>query len=296
MKVSLILLLVQIIVVFAAAPRPTVIWHGMGDSCCNAGSMGKVKSTIEQALPGVYVHSVMVGDNPLDDTVKGFLDNANRQVQEQCQRLKADPKLKDGFNAVGFSQGGELLRAYIQRCNDPPVYNLVTMGAQHQGVLDIPGCVGYNETLCEMMTKLLAKGAYAPIIRDNLIQAQYFKDPYNISVYLEANPFLPDINNERATKNPVYAQRLSTLNHLALFRFTQDITVVPRDSAWFSFYNGSVLLPLRDQDIYKQDWIGLKALDVQNRLSFHDAPGGHMHFTLDFLRQQVITPFLNNTY
>jgi palmitoyl-protein thioesterase len=80
------------------------------------------------------------------------------------------------------------------------------MGAQHQGVLDIPGCVGYNETLCEMMTKLLAVGAYAPIIRDSLIQAQYFKDPYNITAYLEFNPFLPDINNERAVKNASYVQ------------------------------------------------------------------------------------------
>lgn len=80
----------------------------MGDNCCNPGSMGAVKSTIEKALPGVYVHSIMIGKSPDDDTIHGFLDNANRQIGEVCAQLKADPKLAGGFNAVGFSQGGQV--------------------------------------------------------------------------------------------------------------------------------------------------------------------------------------------
>ena len=43
-----------------AAIRPTVLWHGMGDSCCLPFSMGAVKKEIEKALPGVYVTSIMV--------------------------------------------------------------------------------------------------------------------------------------------------------------------------------------------------------------------------------------------
>ena len=31
---------------------PVVIWHGMGDSCCNNRSIGAVRNLIEQALPG----------------------------------------------------------------------------------------------------------------------------------------------------------------------------------------------------------------------------------------------------
>lgn len=48
-------------------------------------------------------------------------------------QLKADPALANGFNAVGFSQGGQFLRAYVERYNDPPVHNLVTFGGQHMG-------------------------------------------------------------------------------------------------------------------------------------------------------------------
>jgi len=40
----------------------------------------------------------------------------NDQVAEACETLAADPQLADGFNAVGFSQGGQFLRALVQRC------------------------------------------------------------------------------------------------------------------------------------------------------------------------------------
>jgi hypothetical protein len=49
-------------------------------------------------------------------------------------QLASDPNLKDGFNAVGFSQGGQFLRAYVERCNNPPVHNLITFGGQHMGM------------------------------------------------------------------------------------------------------------------------------------------------------------------
>ena len=39
----------------AASPISVVLWHGMGDSCCLPMSMGWVKKTVEQRVPGVYV-------------------------------------------------------------------------------------------------------------------------------------------------------------------------------------------------------------------------------------------------
>ena len=39
--------------------------------------------------------------------------------------------------------------------------------------------------------------------------------------------------------------------------------VVPRDSAWFSWYgeDGETVLDMKETALYKEDWIGLKALD-----------------------------------
>jgi hypothetical protein len=51
-------------------------------------------------------------------------------------------ELQGGYVAVGFSQGGQFMRAVAQRCQHmgPKMQVLVTMGGQHQGVMDLPGC------------------------------------------------------------------------------------------------------------------------------------------------------------
>ena len=61
---------------------------------------------------------------------------------------------KDGYHAVGFSQGGQFLRAVAQRCPDPPMKNLVTMGGQHQGVYGIPNCPGEEHLSCDVIRKV----------------------------------------------------------------------------------------------------------------------------------------------
>ena len=47
--------------------RPTVLWHGMGDTCCYSFSMGRIQKMIEEALPGIYVYSIEVGDTIEED-------------------------------------------------------------------------------------------------------------------------------------------------------------------------------------------------------------------------------------
>lgn len=69
--------------------------------------------------------------------------------------------------------------------------------------------------------------------------------------YLRYNTFLADINNERADKNPLYRNNLASLERLVLLRFVQDFTVVPRDSAWFAFYDGKKLHAMRDTALYQ---------------------------------------------
>ena len=51
-------------------------------------------------------------------------------------------------------------RAVAQRCPDPPMVNLVTLGAQHQGVYGFPQCPGDNVKLCNYVRFLLSYGAY----------------------------------------------------------------------------------------------------------------------------------------
>lgn len=75
---------------------------------------------------------------------------------------------------MGFSQGGQFLRAYVQRCNDPPVHNLITVGSQHNGVADIPGC-SEPSVSCKLMRTIAQGGVYNGYVQGRIVQAQYYK-------------------------------------------------------------------------------------------------------------------------
>lgn len=103
----------------------------------------------------------------------------------------------------------------VERCGHklPRVHSLITLGGQHQGVANTPGCTTEHMSVCSAMQVrtvgaphacagccepvsaplelpltrmplppavcwaqlLLARGAYAPWVRENIVQAQYFK-------------------------------------------------------------------------------------------------------------------------
>lgn len=92
-----------------STPTPVVMWHGMGDSCCFTFSLGKVKKMLEQEIPGVYVRSLKIGNNMVEDYESGYLVHPNRQIINACNQIKNDQSLQNGFHAVGFSQGAQFL-------------------------------------------------------------------------------------------------------------------------------------------------------------------------------------------
>lgn len=50
-------------------------------------------------------------------------------MDEFAKTVQSDPKLAGGFNVVGLSQGGLVVRGYIQQYNNPPVYDWGAAGA-----------------------------------------------------------------------------------------------------------------------------------------------------------------------
>ena len=53
--------------------------------------------------------------------------------------------------------------------NSPKVFNLVSMGGQHQGVFGLPDCPP-NVTACEDARRLLDLGAYLPFVQDKSVR------------------------------------------------------------------------------------------------------------------------------
>jgi len=280
----------------SAAYRPTVLWHGMGDTCCLPFSMGHIKKLIEETLPGIFVYSIEVGPNMEADEYNGYFMPINTQIEYVHEKLKNMSELAGGFNAMGFSQGGQFLRAYVERYNDPPVYNLISVGGQHQGVFGMPQCMGNRTDFCEIMRKLLNIGAYEPEVQSRLVQAEYWQDPLNREEYLEKCIFLPDINNAKVV-NETYKQNFIALNHLTLVKFEFDTMVQPRESEWFGFYaegQDKEVINVQNTTLYLEDTIGLKTLMDNNKVDFIPCPGNHLQFT-DAWFVQYLVPYINNT-
>merc|ERR1711962_81546 len=281
----------------SSTPTPVVLWHGMGDSCCNPASMGSIKRMLEDELPGVYVHSLKIGDNILSDTESGFFKDTNAQVELVCKTVREDPQLQEGFNAIGFSQGGQFLRAVAQRCPNPPMRNLITVGAQHRGVFGFPKCPGEIDMFCDIVRDLLNFGVYTDLVQNFLVQAQYWHDPLHEDTYLDKSRFIADINNERTDKNATYKENLVKLENLVMIKHSQDSMVEPKESEHFEFYTpgqAKTIQPLRDSALYTEDWLGLRALDETGRLHMHTVEGDHLHFSRQWFIDEIVNVYLNN--
>ncbi|XP_005098447.1 palmitoyl-protein thioesterase 1 [Aplysia californica] len=275
----------------SASPTPVVIWHGMGDSCCNPLSMGSIKRMIEEKVGGgIYVRSLEIGSNIIEDTENGFLLNVNKQIDMVCSKLQKDPKLQQGYNAMGFSQGGQFLRAIAQKCPNPPMLNLVSFGGQHQGVYGFPRCPGENQTMCDYVRKLLNLGAYISWIQDNLVQAEYWHDPLNEAEYRAKSVFLADINQEKAF-NATYKANLMKLKNLVLVKFSEDTMVDPKESEWFGFYvegQAKAVYNMTQSKLYQQDLLGLKELNESGRLALLESPTDHLQFTEEWFEANIL--------
>ena len=77
------------------------------------------------------------------------------------------------------------------------------------------------------------------------------QDPYHYERYLSSSQFLADINNERPNKQAVYKTNMLSLQQLVLIRFSDDLLVVPRDSAWFGYWNGQQLQSMNQTQLYQ---------------------------------------------
>ncbi|KAI1843867.1 hypothetical protein JX265_003763 [Neoarthrinium moseri] len=271
-------------------PLPVIIWHGLGDNFANEG-IQSVGSLIESLNEGTLVYYVKLDEQASGDQTATFWGNVTEQVDKVCADLAGHPILSTApaVDAVGFSQGGQFLRAYVERCNYPPVRNLLTFGSQHNGIVDYRAC-GPTDWLCKGAMALLHGNTFSQYVQSHLVPAQYFRDPEDLDNYLEHSNFLADINNERVLKNETYAENIAKLDNFVMYMFEDDKTVIPKETAWFEEVIGEKRIPLRARKIYEEDWLGLRKLDRKGGLKFRTTPGDHMQLS-DKVLESAFTEF-----
>ncbi|KAF2212973.1 hypothetical protein CERZMDRAFT_96648 [Cercospora zeae-maydis SCOH1-5] len=272
-------------------PLPLLIWHGLGDQYDNDG-LHTVGDLAKEVHPGTYVYYIRIDDDGSQDRQATFLGNLTEHITKVCSDIQNDSRLwgesktphreSVRVDALGFSQGGQFLRALVQRCEGLHVRSLVTFGSQHNGIAQIKAC-GTWDFLCKGALALMKGNAYTEYVQSRVVPAQYYRtinetDGEPVEGYLAHSNFLADVNNEREEKNERYKERLAGLEKLVMFLFEDDTTVIPKESGWFAEVNGTTgeVTPLRERRIYKEDWIGLKKLDEKQGLVFETTKGDHM--------------------
>ena len=104
---------------------------------------------------------------------------------------------------------------------------------------------------------------------------------------MNGSNWLANINNEKGegTRNVTYAANIAALETFAMYVFTEDQTVVPKESGWFAEVNATTgeVTHLRNRTLYEEDWLGLRKLDEKGGLVFREMEGKHMELDEEVL-------------
>ncbi|KAG8979881.1 hypothetical protein FRB90_007849 [Tulasnella sp. 427] len=250
--------------------------------------MARFVDLIKGVHPGIFVHSVYISEDQEEDKKAGFFGNLDNHLPLVYEQLNAVSELEGGFDAIGFSQGGQFLRAYVHLYNQPPMHNLITFGSQHMGVSELPAC-GTWDVFCLLLHRYARGRVYSDWAQTNLVPAQYFRDPARLPLYYKQNHWLPLVNNELPeSRNETFRENFTSLNSLVLVLFSNDTTVVPKESGWFGSYaptddaawtraDPPPIIPMREHPLYTEDWVGLKTLDERGAVVELTCEGPHMH-------------------
>lgn len=274
---------------------PLLIWHGLGDNY-DADGLKSVGDLAQRIHPGTFVYNIRLDEDPGQDRSATFFGNVTEQISQVCEALKEHEVLGSApvVNGIGFSQGGQFLRGLVQRCDwKTKMNNLLTFGSQHNGINNIHCKAG--DWVCKGVAAVAKANTWTNYAQSHLVPAQYYRTINDTTVqpspeYLENSNFLADINNERKEKNDTYAERIAALNKFVMLIFTEDQTVVPKESGWFTEVVGEdVKISLQDRKLYKEDWLGLKSLDKKGGLVFGKVKGAHME-----LSEKVLKPLFED--
>ena len=267
---------------------PLVFLHGMGDSCFNNG----MQSITEDAgnYLGVYSVCVPTGDTRGEDTMNGFIMSMDENVDVFADKVKADPKLANGFNCIGLSQGNNICRGYIQKYNSngPTVNTHLSIHGPVVGVAALPHCYpdGKHGNLCEEVSDLLSKFAYTENMQDFLFQADYFRDVNFVSTdEYKTYSEMGDWNNEGNSVNDAWKVNFGLTQKYAMIKALEDSVVVPREGEWWGSFDidYDTILPMKETTWYKNDLFGLKTADEAGKIFFNTTDGNHLDFTMDEL-------------
>lgn len=180
-------------------------------------------------------------------------------------------------------------RGLAQKCPDPPMMNLISLGAPQNGVHQYPRCESRFGSLCGMLKWCINHSAYS-WLGQKIVPLTYWHDT-NEPRYRQGSTFLAFINNENQI-NTDYIINLSKLKRLILVKYEQDKALIPNESSWFGHYTEQGYeYSMESTELYKEDKLGLQALVASGKLVRLISPGDHIIIDPTWFVQNII-PYL----
>lgn len=276
-------LLLIFIVNINSAAYPVVLFHGIGDACNFQGVLDLTN----------YLRGKLQTEVKCIEIGNGFITSWFRQFSEQakeaCEKIKQEQIFSGKFSVFGISQGTLIGRYIIQKCDiKGEVVKYVSFDGPQMGIGTLPkiNC----PVLCPAINSVFGRLLYLEYFQKNLGPAGYFKYKNSYEMYLEYSSFLAELNNEKEVKYEEYKKRFSKLEKVLLIKNSDDTVVTPINSAWFEFYDkdGKNIVPLKESEFYLKDFIGLRYLIENDRVSFAEFKGDHVIFTYEEIDKHII--------
>ncbi len=273
------------LILFISHSYPVAIFHGFGDSCSFYG-MQSFTNYISSAL-NTHAECIEIGDGSLSSISMKF----SLQAESACSSLKSNPKFKGNISVLGLSQGALIARYIIESCDfGGEVKRYVSIGGPQMGVGVLPRCTGILGYICAPFNFITREVVYSDFVQNNVGPAGYFRDPYDYKSYVEGATFLPDLNNQKNGSLIEIKEKYEGLEKMLLIKFEDDTMIIPKETAWFGFYDvdGESLVKMEDMEFYKKDFIGMKRLNEEGKVIFESFPGDHLQFNHNQIDKFII--------
>ena len=233
---------------------PVVVLHGI----LSSASKMRVFSEWIHSTFHVQIFTPEIGNGYLTS----LLTPLQYQLNELCHTIYKIDELKNGFNFIGMSQGGLLARGYVEQCNKYQVINLITMVSPHGGVY-IPS---------------IKLNMYTNLYQKHISIAGYWRDPTNIENYIQKSSYLSLFNNEKWSENStMYITNIKKLKNIVFIWSAKDEIINPPESGKFSFFDSNLnVVSIFDTELYKNDLLGLRYLNEQNKMHIYETSCTHV--------------------
>lgn len=265
---------------------PIAVFHGIVDSC-EMKDTSKLVNDLKSDL-GVHVECIEIGNGFIDTVMKPL----ESQVEEACDKIKSNPNFQSKFSILGISQGTLIGRYIIEKCEmKGQVMRYFSLDGPQMGIGSIPKLT--CGAICNFLIEIAAPIFYT--MKDRIAPAAYFRYKYDQEYYVENNTFLKMLNNENNDKDEEIYRRFSSLEKVKLVKNDADTVIVPRESSWFMFYDfeGNEIVPLEQSEFYQKDFIGLRKLNEENKVTFTSFKGEHVIYNIVEYYEEIVPFFLD---